>query len=405
MRTLVFALAALLGLATAAADSIREADVSPTGQWVAMHRDVGGKRIIAVFDLKSDAPPKTLDVSDRDVIAVDWLATGHFGIRTRTAGPAEQPGQKQLADAEFFDPRTGEQTVRGRELTFTALFAVDPMTMKGVQLLGDEPRLGVATRNDVVRTAAPDGASVFMHAPIREEKIEFYGMREQRGRPSEAREVRRVLSKSALWRVSLNTGKGEPVYIGQRETRYFAVAPDGRLIARLDIDPDTDDFKIFSYLTGQPQKVFDEKRKREEFWIAGPTADGKGLNVIDSFEPGRRSLRVLDLATGAFGPDLRNDLDGAHPILDGATERLLGFSLKDGTTLWLEPKLAEAEKRLASAFADVRIASWSGDFTKVTARVTPAGQAPQWALYDAVANRVDPLGPASIKDAAAPAGR
>jgi hypothetical protein len=374
---LAFAAAALAVFAAPYAvaqtqDTVAFAAISPDGANVAMVRVAGDKKILLIAPTASDAKPKAVDISDRDVRSLSWATNVHVVTSFATPNPE---ARETKGDKELF-----------------AAFSLNTTTMKSVQLLGARGSgLGRRGRLDrIIATVSP--TDVLMAAPVQAEEVRFEGIREAE-RTTTANERTIIRSALSIWRVNLDTGAGEPTVRGEPATRAWIVTATGAPIARIDREGDGPS-EIWSYLEGGPKRIYAAPASAR-LYAQGRDGDSTRILLSGQFDAAsNRVARALDPATGVLGADLSPAGADVFRSLPGRDGRVLGLLTRPGGAVWLEPGMAKLQQALSglSPGATIQLHAASDDRSKAIVKVIRNGAA-QWFLFDVASSKAELLGP------------
>ncbi len=208
------------------------------------------------------------------------------------------------------------------------------------------------------------------------------------------------LPKLAVYRVNLDTGTAVAVDSANPQTRGFLLDEAGRTIARLDINDDTNRWRLFDYENGKDRMILEQVSEMGmPLTMYGLFDDGR-IAAVDPHEDGRRDvLLAIDRKTGKSTPvEGMPATEGSDvgPIGDPWRRRVVGVG-------WTEdlPRRHYFDAELAKIYAEVQplfdsgyvtMASWSRDRTRVLLFGEKAGDAGAYYIYDAPTKKLRLVG-------------
>ena len=201
-----------------------------------------------------------------------------------------------------------------------------------------------------------------------------------------------------LYRVSLNTGVSKVHVKGGRGTDQYAVAPDGRVLARSDYDRRSGRWRLLAYRSPGWREVLVRDGQDSRAQVLGLGRDGASV-LVRMKEGG--PARVVEVSLdGGVKPLTDKAYAGGYFARDNG--RLVGLADRgpESRHLMFEPNLDQAWPSVLEAFEGqtVSLESWTPDFRRLVVLTESPTDRPTYYLVDLEAQSARRLRPA-LRDA------
>ena len=198
-----------------------------------------------------------------------------------------------------------------------------------------------------------------------------------------------------IFRVYLDGGRPQPVASGAPETVDIILDDDGGMGGRIDVNQNTNRWRIFVYDQGRARQIMEgESEFGETPDFAGFLADGR-VAYLDRGEGDRVRFFALnpDGQSEVLLAHERYDIGGA--ILDPWTHRVVGAGWTEDLSRqrFFDPALQAAHERLSARMGDTQfyIATWSRDRTRMVVSAEVNHGAEGYYLYEPAADQLRPI--------------
>jgi pimeloyl-ACP methyl ester carboxylesterase len=348
------------------ADDVWDAQVSPSGRYVALGCSPGGMPGICVFDAEQPGDPRILRGSDGvRLLNFYWASDQH--VVSNSASFERISGSPDLDYYEFrraisFDVTTGKYAV----LLHNAGLYLDT--------------------THVVSTCSAKPDKVMMQLTLRTSEDAAVG--------SKIRNTKGGL-RSEHYEVDLNTGRGKLVKYSSNSVVGVIVDKDCTPVVNVVFN---DQRGEYSLETARDKRRFFEV-KNTPVWpmdVVGLSDDRQSV-IVQADYPGHYGLHRIRISDGTIEPmELEGQQLGNLGILrDGTLETIVGFEYLDDLNMhiYIDEALASLQKQLEEILQmTVRINSMSVDGNMMTVAAEDAGQPVQFYLYDAAKLELSALG-------------
>ncbi|KQY95428.1 peptidase S9 [Caulobacter sp. Root1455] len=353
--------------------SMESVSISPDGTMIAfiVTADTGNDRYIVVQPLGGE-PIQTASIGFRKVRYIKWAGNDHVVIVTSTMDVV--PGvfyAGEMFQAASLNVRNGKMMPLPKRSAESV-----------VNVLMDDVQPGVIDGKPSVLTSlyVADGIS-----------YQYKG------------------NHLDLYSIDLDTGIARRQQMGDSNTSSYLARSDGTPLAKVSFrERETVSQWTLSLRKGSTwQDVYRVDAPIDTPDLFGITRDGTKL-VVDSYDEKEKDWRLtyLDIASGKLG-DYIGSVKPRGVIRDDDSV-VLGYSSYDGFTEYdfTEPALKAAWPMIKGVFKgkQVTLASWTPDFGKLVVYVDASTESGAYYLVDLTAKKVNPLGRAYPKLAAADVG-
>ena len=347
--------------------------ISPDGTMIAfiVTAETGNDRYIVVQPL-GGAPIQTVTIGFRKVRYIKWAGNDHVVIVTSTTDVV--PGvfyAGEMFQGASLNVRNGKMT----RLPTRSAESVVNVLMGGVQpgLIGGKPSV-------LTGLYVADGKS-----------------------------VQTASDRLDLYSIDLDTGIAHRQQMGDTSTQAYLARNDGTPLAKISMrERETISQWTLSLRKGSSwQDVYRVDAPIDTPDLFGVTRDGTRL-VVDSWDDKEKTWRLtnLDVATGKLGDYIGPPRPTGVVTDDDSV--VLGYETHDGFTEYefTEPALKAAWPMVKGVFKgkQVTLSSWTPDFGKLVVYVDAGSESGAYYLVDLTAKKVNPLGRAYPKLAAADVG-
>ncbi len=321
--------------------AIEDVAMAPDGGHVAVTVTNGDQRKIAIRSL-SDGATYVMDTGDVKVRDVAWADGGTLLITTTVT--------------------TDKRNIVTSQGEFGQLFAYDLESRTLKQQMRDETVLLQAFDTPMLRTTG-DKTTVLLSGPIYADQSMRWG----------------------LVQLNLERGTTRVVDAGFKDTTDWLVDSAGAPLAESEYDPKSGKWQLRTRSGGKWIVSRSLVSLQERPGIAGLGRDGASVLMSELVE-GELVYREVDPVTGTWGEPLA-DANGATPIFDPGTHRLIGFSRQSEagpTYSFFDPLDARIWKAVTSAYPgdSTQLVSWSADHRRLVVLVDSATTGPAYALVD-----------------------
>ncbi|KQY31135.1 peptidase S9 [Caulobacter sp. Root487D2Y] len=352
--------------------SMESVSISPDGTMIAfiVTADTGNDRYIVVQPLGGE-PIQTASIGFRKVRYIKWAGNDHVIIVTTTTDVV--PGvfyAGEMRQGASLNVRNGKMT----RLPERSAESIVNVLMGQVQpgMIGGKPSVLTAL-------FVADGKSIH----TANDRLDLYS-------------------------IDLDSGIARRQQMGDTSTRGYLARNDGTPLAKVSLrQRETVSQWTLSLRKGSAwQDVYQFNGPVDTPDLFGITRDGTKL-VVDSYdeEEGWR-LTYLDIATGKLGDHIGSG--GSVEVLTDNDAVVLGYQSQDSFVEYdfTEPALKAAWPMVKSVFKgkQVTLSSWTPDFGKLVVYVDAGSESGAFYLVDLTAKKVNPLGRAYPKLAAADVG-
>jgi dipeptidyl aminopeptidase/acylaminoacyl peptidase len=352
--------------------SMESVSISPDGKMIAfiVTAETGNDRYIVVQPLGGE-PLQTATVGFRKVRTIKWAGNDHVVIITSSTDVV--PGvfyTGEMFQGASLNVRNGKMTrlpERSAESLVNVLMGqVQPGT------IGGKPTV-------LTSLYVADGKS-----------------------------IRTATDRLDLYSIDLDSGIAHRQQMGDTNTRGYLARNDGTPLAKISLrERETVSQWTLSLRKGSSwQDVYRFDGPIDTPDLHGITRDGTKL-VVDSYdEKAGWRLTYLDVATGKLGEPIGPG--GSLDVLTDDDAVVLGYQSQETFVEYdfAEPALKAAWPMIKGVFKgkQVTLASWTPDFGKLVVYVDAASESGTYYLVDLTAKKVNPLGRAYPKLAAADVG-
>ena len=353
--------------------SMQSVSISPDGTMIAfiVAAETGNDRYIVVQPLGGE-PIQTAMVGFRKVRDIKWAGNDHVVIVTSSTDVV--PGvfyAGEMFQGASLNVRTGKMV----RLPTRSAESVVNVLMGAVQpgMIGGKPSV-------LTGLYVADGKS-----------------------------IQTASDRLDLYSIDLDTGIAHRQQMGDTSTQGYLARNDGTPLAKISMrQRETVSQWTLSVRKGSAwQDVYRVDAPIDTPDLFGINRDGTKL-VVDSWDDKEKSWRLtdLDIAEGKLG----GYIGPAKPtsVITDDDSVVLGYASQDGFTEYdfTEPALKAAWPMIKGVFKgkQVTLASWTPDFGKLVVYVDAGSESGAYYLVDLTAKKVNPLGRAYPKLAAADVG-
>ena len=203
--------------------------------------------------------------------------------------------------------------------------------------------------------------------------------------------VGRSQPRMHLLKVNLNTGRGRLLARGRTTTKDWFVTDKGKVLAREDFNTLKRRHQIFSYESGKPKLVYEEKTDIPSISINAVTADGRALVFIDTNDLGD-AIFTMSLADGRISEakfqQTERDIDAT--IRKGLNREFLGVRVSGVVPLYdyVDEALNDSITAAKQVFGNSSIypVSATHDLSKIVFEVSGNYAADDYFIYDRQSN-------------------
>lgn len=374
-RSVVIAFACCLAAGTAQADvaalygqsdNVWDAQISPSGRYVALGCSPTGWPSICVYDMQSPGEPRLLQGSEETrLLNFYWASDKHIISNSATftsLKALERPVKYEFRRALSFDVTTGKLA----------------MLLENVGLYLDT--------TNVVSTCSAKPDKIMMQLSVR--------VSEDAPAGSKIRVVNSGI-RSQQYEVDLASGRGKALKF--RNASIAGTLVDNNCDALVNIIYN-DQRGEFALETAKDNRRFFEL-KNVPIWpmdVIGMSDDGKSV-VVRADYADRYGLYTIRISDGAMTPIVLDgeEIGNLGVMRDEDRGTIYGFAYEDDLVghLYTDPALVSLQKELEEIFQkEVRIRSMSRDRSMMTISAESAGKPIEYFLYDASSSEISPLG-------------
>lgn len=348
------------------ADDVWDAQVSPSGRYVALGCSPGGMPGICVFDAENPGDPRVLRGSDGvRLLNFYWASDNHVisvsASFERIAGSSE-PDYYEFRRAISFDVTTGEYAV----------------LLQNVGLYLDTTH--------VVSTCSAKPDKIMMQLTVRPSGDAPTG--------SKIRTTKGGL-RSEHYEVDLNTGRGKLLKYSSNSVVGAIVDENCTPVVNVVFN---DQRGEFSLETARDRRTFFEV-KNTPVWpmdVIGLSDDRQSV-IVQADYTDHYGLQRIRMSDGTIEPMKLDgeELGNLGVLRDGTLETIVGFQFTNDLSMhmYIDPKLASLQQELEDILEmNVRINSMSVDRNMMTVAADAPGQPVQFYLYDAANLELSALG-------------
>lgn len=348
------------------ADDVWDAQISPTGQYVALGCSPAGWPAICVFDLEAPGQPQVIQGGGSvRVLNYYWGSDRHI--------------ISNAATIEQFTTSAGL-----RQYEFLRAISYDVKTGKQVLLLKDAGLYLDTT--DVVSTCSALPDKILMQLTERPSEDAKTGTRVGGTKTG---------LRSQHYEVDLGTGRSKQV--NYRGTAIADVVVDQNCKPVVNVMYN-DKRGEFALETASDKRRFFEL-ENVPIWpmdVMGLTDDRQSVIVRADYE-GHYGLYRISLADGSMKPvELDGEALGNLGVLwDEVRSTIIGFTYRDDLSghLYIDPTFEKLQKEFENVLKKtIRIQSASADRTMFTVSAEAPGVPVEFYLYDASVSELSPLG-------------
>lgn len=347
---------------------IKQAEISPNGETVAVLQNAGGQSNLVFVELSDpSAAPKGVGIGDAKARSIQWIDDEYILLLTSVT--KEAPTTTGLSMIEFWRWIAISKTERKLKLLFKQDAGV--YVAEAGKVLSTTPgKPGEAVMARWTPTARVGGPTTGLGARFTK-KDSGTGY--------------------SLFNVNLKSGREKILYAGKPETVDWVVDANGDPIFRIDYDKDRSERKIFRRKSG---KSFELVRTISEPKGPGATISFHGLNdagdlVLATIYAGdKRALVGVDPLSGEVTTKLyhhdRYDIDTVS--YDPASTTVQGITYIDDLPriVQLNPADQKLQENLAAAIpgAAIKIVSRSASEDKMLVRATYTDRPAELFIFD-----------------------
>ena len=191
----------------------------------------------------------------------------------------------------------------------------------------------------------------------------------------------------SLLRVNMKTGKGRRFKSGTGDTIDWFVDTDGTVLAREDYDNNTDTYKVFTYVNGKRELIYELKTSQPPPGVTGIRADRSALLFSDG-DDDEESGNVYEM-------DFSGNLT---PVSLGGQGGMIERVIRDGNRFMLgveyagplpsykfaDPDVDAAVASMVNQFstAAVHLESWTDDWSKLLYKIYGSDTPGSYVLQD-----------------------
>ncbi len=360
--------------------NLEDVEISPDGTKLAYVTVAGDTRRVVVQAVGNPAPLAVVAAGDQKLRALAWAGNDTILI---TTSQATYLGDVPGTFGEWFTTRS---FAIAEHDTHVLLARVDDST-------------DVTFGPPMVRSAAADALSTTRAARERSPspmlthgggKLQVFVIAPYYGDDT---------PRKALFRIELGSNDGDKLDSHSIDARGWIVDGDGTVIAEENYNVEHSLWNLELKQDGDWRTIDSVVAPIDPPRMEGLSEDGQAY-LVGAFANGRYALTAFSVATGAAVPVpvpvALGDIGGF--IEDPLSHRIIGAAV-NGTIqreVFFSPASQALWQLVAGAFprAQVTLASWSEDKTKIVAHVFGPDDGDLYMLVDLTAKRADAIGPA-----------
>jgi dipeptidyl aminopeptidase/acylaminoacyl peptidase len=204
-----------------------------------------------------------------------------------------------------------------------------------------------------------------------------------------------------IYKVDVNTGKGERVISGGGDTAYFVMDGRGNVVARLDTETKPPVSHVLVSENGNWREVgkFDVSGDKNVS-LMGLADDGKSLlRMVTGGDAGTQQIAAMSIVDGKetiLNSDPKYDIDGT--LIDPYSRKVIGYFLtRDRTEYrYFDPQFQALQNGLEKAFPDksVYAVDWDRSLNKMVVVATAPRYPTEYYLLDRATHRAELIGAA-----------
>jgi dipeptidyl aminopeptidase/acylaminoacyl peptidase len=208
-----------------------------------------------------------------------------------------------------------------------------------------------------------------------------------------------VASNLTVYRVNLDDGSATPLTDGNTQTRGFMLDEKGTVVARVDINDNSNRWQLFTYEDGKPRMILEDVSEMGmPLRMYGLLEDGR-IAAVDPHEGGARdTLLAIDRKTGKTAPLHQVTGSDVAPLFDRWKHRSIGVGWIEDLPKqhFFDAQLQEIYSAVQPLFADgyAILTSWSQDRSRVVVFGEHANDAGAWYVYEHGAKKLRSVGKA-----------
>ena len=170
-----------------------------------------------------------------------------------------------------------------------------------------------------------------------------------------------------LYRVKGSSGRGRVFARGNTATRDWIMHPDGRILARVDMQDRSDRFRIFVPKNGENGRggwtaIYEDDTALPNATIYGPNESGSKLIMGGRFSHDRWALYEISLETGEIsGPIYDQPKRDVNAIIDPYSGAVVGSGHTDDLfhQTFFDLKFQRVQSRMKATFPDQHVILWT----------------------------------------------
>lgn len=348
-------------------EAIWDAEISPTGERLALGCSYQDRRVVCVYDFASGEPPKIFPAPDNaDLKDVYWASDDHIILVVDTV------------ITERFD--SGVEDIR-----IQRAISVNTQTDKSNILMRNQEFDTATGYIDAFRFSETKNVTM---------SSVYYRQRSSTGTRISNENLGYVYY---AFNVNLETGKAKRAKQYNESVIDVLYRPDGEA----DILTVHNDQKgIFQILTQKKKALYEASRATlQPLAVEGYSADGQDLIVWSYGRNGiGHGVWRMSRADGELSRIKLGDFDvrGHSPIVDKYTNRVVGFRYSNGLShqVYSDPEFDRYQTLLSGSFpeANVTLTSWSQDRSSIVVSVEKRGTPRSYYLFMPEGTQLSPIG-------------
>ncbi|MEJ0085710.1 MAG: S9 family peptidase [Pseudomonadota bacterium] len=206
-----------------------------------------------------------------------------------------------------------------------------------------------------------------------------------------------AVPRLAVYRVNLANGVGSPFADGNAQTRGFMLDERGDVVARVDINDNSNRWQLYTYEGGKDRMILEDVSEMGmPLRLYGLLQDGR-IAAVDPHEDGARdTLLAIDRKTGAKSALEKTGGGDGAPIGDPWTHRVVGLAWTDDLPkqMYFDDQLQTLYTAIQQYFGGgyAKLQSWSRDRSRALVFGERAGDAGAYYVYDRETKKLRVLG-------------